>query len=623
MMSAHTTPLEMHERLHTVDNPFYGERDYSFSFEFYATEPIWQTHAVDYVSSDLAKPNIWMGESREDHYVTRSESEVWDERVFAERECKSFTLFCREGQLHLVLTVWGEDADAKKLPRSRYDKRFTTIATRQVAGKGDFLRLAHEQPCVIKLETQDGLSRVKVWNTRETGQEPFILDVPDESFRDFFAGFTTFQFNAVPSGDRTGKHSLMLQRVAAWRGNTAPEGKQNFRDCLEQQKNALQHFGFRQLPLEHLTAHYPLQNDRWSLLEQPGFFALKPAGPEWRAGQGLGFNLDHNQCRIALRATAERGACASLMLDIQPGAANLARITTLAAQVDAWARSEAGFTLRNHRLKFRTILAQVQAFDASQPFSLSLHDRDATLAAIEQGQWPAGLGQFMAQLKVSRFSERSTLSQTLTQLQAALKKDQALNDQQTEELGILTLKMSAPEASMVFHLRICRSMTTDPATGTLRYEQRLVFQDSQGEEQGAFALQQSSGFLLLCLSDDRQAFELFFADSGRELATSLTASWGYSLAQVQGAVKGQVIDEVTLDLGRDGGTREGSRIALRHLSCWNRALWKREGLIGAEEKPDPDYNVKTLAHLHFSGLFGALLDAYLQSRSVALETAPA
>ncbi len=37
MMSAHTTPLEMHERLHTVDNPFYGERDYSFSFEFYAT----------------------------------------------------------------------------------------------------------------------------------------------------------------------------------------------------------------------------------------------------------------------------------------------------------------------------------------------------------------------------------------------------------------------------------------------------------------------------------------------------------------------------------------------------------------------------------------------------------
>ncbi|WP_218168367.1 hypothetical protein, partial [Pantoea sp. B9002] len=98
-----------------------------------------------------------------------------DERVFSYRLGRSFTLVCLNDQLYLMLRVWEENQEGEVLSASRRNRSAVKVATRMVSGKAEALMLSHEDPCVIKLETRNGLSTVKVWNTRKTGEAPYTL----------------------------------------------------------------------------------------------------------------------------------------------------------------------------------------------------------------------------------------------------------------------------------------------------------------------------------------------------------------------------------------------------------------------------------------------------------------
>ncbi|MEF9672299.1 hypothetical protein QNM99_07810 [Pseudomonas sp. PCH446] len=608
-MSAQIKPLEMNEDRYKVACPFYGEKDYTFSFEFTSVNAVWQEQDVDSASL-VAKPNIWMGEERQDHYSDGQREGAADERVFAYREGRGFTLVCLNDQLYLMLRIWEEDEQGNVSLASRRAKSAVKVATRTVSGKAEPLMFSHAQPCIVKLETQDGVSTVKVWNTQKAGEAPFILDGFGESFKDFFSGFTEFQFNTIPSSVKNGRHSLKLERVAAWRGNTQPEGKRNFRDFLDEKKQVLKGFGYRQLPLERLSAYYPFERNRWDALGHGLFHAVNNADFEIAVTQGLYFDAFKNKCSLTLRPSVGQGASVSLVLNVLLKESHLYKITTVRAQIEAWARSEPVLLRRQQWLSFYKIVKDIEAFDPVRPFVLSSDYKDGTLAdIISASTLSHRLPHFMKQLAVSNFEVESRIKDTIRRLQLKLNEDKKRLYERRDTIGMLRLKTSTSTSAVVFMVQVLRRMNVDAAGAELSYEEKVVFKDAQGHDQGGTDLKDFPGFLLLSLSDDRTVFNLFFARAESDLSGALVAALSYTVTQVadQAAV---YLDEVILELGLGAFAMEGPMIAVKSLGLWNTALWQREGLVTGGDKPDRDYNVKTLVHLGFSGSLNPLIAQY-------------
>ncbi|MGY2227553.1 hypothetical protein ACW9IK_33090 [Pseudomonas gingeri] len=615
-MSAQAKLLEMNEHRYKVACPFYGEKDYAFTFEFTAVNAVWQAHDADSASL-VAKPNIWMGEEREDHYTVAQRPEAADERVFAYRLGRSFTLVCLNEQLYLMLRTWEEDREGKVLAASRRNKSAVKVATRMVSGKTEPLMFAHGDPCVIKLETRDGLSTVKVWNTGKAGEAPYILGDFGEAFRDFFAGFSEFQFNTIPLAIKNGRHSLRLERVAAWVGNARPEGEANLRDYLEEKKSLLKGFGYRQLPLEQLIAHYPLQKNRWGTLDNKLFHSVENANFSIEAARGLCFDAFRNSCSVSLTPAADRGVSSGFMLDVRLKEPRSLEIQTVVSLIDRWNKAQSVFSRRKHGLDFKKIVEDVERFDPAEPFVAGAHYNDRTLAQFIGTSTLAGsLPNFIGQLGVSDFSVEAQLKATMRQLQLKLNEDKQTLYTRRTDIGALTCKTAAPESSTRFSLQILRQMKAGPANGELAYEEKMVFSDPQGNERGSVDLEGFPCFLLLCLSDDRKAFNLFVARADSDLSGGLEAALTYAISPAGDQAASQedpAIAEVVLTLGLGTGVGNGPMLAIRDLSLWSSALWQREGLLTAGEKIDRDYNVKTLAHLGFSGSLGSLIEQYEKS----------
>ncbi|WP_248796031.1 hypothetical protein [Pseudomonas sp. MWU13-2105] len=611
-MSAQIKPLEMNEDRYKVVSPFYGEKDYAFSFEFASVNAVWQGRAVDSASL-VAKPNIWMGEERQDHYSDGQREGAADERVFAYREGRGFTLVCLNDQLYLMLRIWEEDEHGNVSLASRRAKSALKVATRTVSGKTEPLMFSHADPCIVKLETQGGVSTVKVWNTQKAGEAPFILGDFGEDFKSFFSAFTEFQFNTIPLAVKNGRHSLKLERVAAWRGNAQPEGKGNFRDFLDEKKQLLKGFGYRQLPLQRLSAYYPFEKNRWDVLDNGLFHTVDTADFEITATQGLCFDAFKNKCSLTLRPSVGQGASASLILNVLLDESRLFNITTVSAQIDVWGKSEPVLSRRKHWLNFKRFLEDIETFDPAKPFVLSPSYKDGSLAEIiKAGVLTHRLPNFMKQLGVSNFEVESQIKDTIRRLQLKLNEDKKLLYERRDTIGMLRFKASTSKSAVVFRVQVLRRMNADAAGAELSYEEKVVFQDTQGHDQGATDLKHFPGFLLLSLSDDRKAFNVFFARSGSDLSGPLVATLTYTAPQAADQAPGY-LDEVILELGVGAFGMEGPMITVKNLGLWNTALWQRGGLVTGGDKLDQDYNVKTLAHLGFSGSLNPLIVQYKKS----------
>lgn len=608
-MSAQIKPLEMNEDRYRVACPFYGEKDYTFSFEFASVNAVWQEHDVDSASL-VAKPNIWMGEERQDHYSDGQRDGAAIERVFAYREGRGFTLVCLNDQLYLMLRIWEEDQHGKVSLASRRAKSAVKVATRTASGKSEPLIFSHADPCIVKLETKDGVSTVKVWNTRKTAEAPFILDDFGEDFKGFFSGFTEFQFNTIPLAVKNGRHSLQLERVTAWRGNPQPEGERNFRDFLGEKKQVLKGFGYRQLPLERLSAYYPFEKNRWDALYNGLFHTLDTADVDMTATQGLCFDAFKNTCSLTLRPSVGQGASASLILNVLLKESRLFNITTVAAQIDAWGKSEPVLSRRKQWLNFKHLLKDIETFDPAKAFVLSSYYKDGTLAdIIKTGVLTHRLPHFMKQLALSNFEVESQIKDTIGRLRLKLNEDKKVLYEHRDTIGRLRFKTSTSKRAVIFMVQVSRRMNLDAAGDELSYEEKVVFKDAQGHDQGATDLKDFPGFLLLSLSDDRKMFNVFFARSGSDLSGPLVATLTYTVPQVADQVPAY-LDEVILELGVGALAMEGPMIAVKSLGLWNAALWQREGLVTGADKLDQDYNVRTLAHLSFSGLLNPLIAQY-------------
>ncbi|NWD08174.1 hypothetical protein [Pseudomonas gingeri] len=618
-MSAQAKLFEMNEDRHKVACPFYGEKDYAFTFEFTAVNAVWQAHDADSASL-VAKPNIWMGEDKEDHHVLEQRQDAADERVFSYRLGRSFTLVCLNDQLYLMLRVWEENQEGEVLSASRRNRSAVKVATRMVSGKAEALLLSHEDPCVIKLETRNGLSTVKVWNTRKTGEAPYTLGDFGDAFRDFFSGFSEFQFNTIPVDIKNGRHSLRLKRAAAWVGNPLPEGEENFRDYLEEKARQLKCFGYRQLPLEQLSAYYPLQKNRWETLGSDPLCSVENAHFTIESTQGLCFDALRNKCSLSLTPSAGHGASGSFMLNLLLKDAGVSEVQTMTSLIDAWNKSEAVFSRRKHGLDFKRIVEEVERFDPAEPFVPGAHYKDRALVdTIRTSTLANRFAHFVGQLEVSDFVVEGQLKATMSQLQLKLNEDKKTLYTRRADIGVLTCRTSAPASSTVFAIQILRRMQVDSANGELSYEEQMVFTDGQGNDHGAIGLNGFPCFLLLSLSDDRKAFNLFVARADSDLSTALDASLTHAVSHATGQAesqKNQTIDEVILTLGVGSGGDEGPMISLKDLSLWSGALWQREGLLTAGNKIDKDYNAKTLAHLSFSGSLETLVAQYKRSLKV-------
>jgi len=614
-MSAQVKLFEMNEDRYKVACPFYGEKDYVFTFKFAAVNAVWQTHDADSASL-VAKPNIWMGEEKEDHYVAEQRPGAVDERVFSYRLGRSFTLVCLNDQLYLMLRVWEENKEGKVSSASRRNESTIRVATREVLGKTEPLMFSHQDPCVIKLETKDGLSTVKVWNTQKTGEAPYILSGFGDGFRDFFSGFSEFQFNTIPVAIKNGRHSLRLERVAAWVGNIQPEGKENFRDYLEEKKQVLKCFGYRQLPLERLSAYYPFQKNRWAVLNNDLFYSVENAHFAIETTQGLCFDAFKNKVSVSLTPSAGQGVSSSFMLNVSLKESRLFEVQTVGSLIDRWSLSEPVFSRRQYGLNFKKIVQGVERFDPAGSFVPAAHYKDRTLVdVIKTGALASRLPLFIEQLRVSNFEVAGQLKATMSQLQLKLNEDKKTLYTRRADIGVLTCKTSAPESRIVFTVQVLRRMKVDSASGELSHEAKVVFNDNQGNDRGAIDLKDFPCFLLLSLSDDRKAFNLFTARADSDFSSALDASLTYAIDQAE-PQGNQTIDEVilTLGLGKDSGN--GPMISIKDLGLWNTALWQREGLLTAGDKVDKDYNVKTLAHLSFSGLLNPLVEQYKKSLKV-------
>ncbi|NWC11473.1 hypothetical protein HX776_22035 [Pseudomonas agarici] len=615
-MSVQAKLLEMNESRYKVACPFYGEKDYTFTFEFAAVNAVWQVHDADSASL-VAKPNIWMGEEKEDHYTVEQRQGATGERVFAYRLGRSFTLVCLNDQLYLMLRIWEENKEGEVSSASRRNKSAVKVATRMVSGKTEPLIFSHQDPCVIKLETQAGLSTIKVWNTKKTGEAPYILGDFGDAFKDFFSGFGEFQFNTIPLDIKNAQHSLRMERVAAWVGNTRPESEGNFRDYLEERKALLKCFGYRQLPLERLSAHYPLLKNRWGTLDNSLFYSVESADFSIGADRGLCFDAFRNKCSISLTPSADRGVSSAFMLDVRLKDPRSVEIQTVASLINTWSQSETVFSRRKYGFDLKKIVEDVERFDPAEPFVAGAHYKDPNLAVvIKSSTLASSLANFIGQLSASDFALKGQLKDTMNQLQFKLNEDKKILYTRRTDIGVLTCKTSAPESSTVFSVQILRQMRSGSADGDPSYEEKMVFNDHQGHERGAIDLKGFPCFLLLCLSDDRKAFNLFAARTDSDLCTGLEASLTYAMSPSTDQAtsrKDQTIDEVILTLGRGTGAGNGPMISIKDLSLWRSALWRREGLLTAGERIDRDYNVKTLAHLSFSGSLGSLIEQYEKS----------
>ncbi len=618
-MSAPAKLLEMNENRYKVGCPFYGEKDYAFTFEFTAVNAVWQVHDADSASL-VAKPNIWMGEEKEDHYTVEQRQGAADERVFAYRLGRSFTLVCLNDQLYLMLRVWEEDKEGKVSAASRHNKSALKTAARMVSGKTEPLMLSSQNPCVIKLETKDGLSTVKVWNTKKAGEVPYTLGDFGDTFRYFFSGFSEFQFNTIPVAIKTGRHSLRLERMAAWVGNSQPEGGENFRDYLEEKKQQLKCFGYRQLPLEHLSAHYSLRKNRWGVFGNDLFYSLENAHFTVESTQGLCFDAFRNRCSISLTPSAGQGASSSFILNVLLKETRLFEIQTVAALIDAWNKSEPVFSKRKHGLDFKRIVEGVERFDPSEPFVLGAHYKDRALVeTIKASTLADRLPHFVGQLDASDFAVEGQLKASMSQLQLKLNEDKKALYTRRADIGVLTCKTSTPANSTVFGIQILRQMKVDSANGELVYEEKMLFNDAQGNDHGALDLKGFPYFLLLSLNDDRKAFNLFAARADSDLCAALEASLSYAFSHTSEQTEpqqNQMIDEVILTLGLGNESGDGPMISIKDLSLWARALWQRDGLLTAGDQIDKDYNVKTLAHLSFAGSLNPLVEQYKKSLKV-------
>ena len=608
-MSALIKPLEMNEDRYKVACPFYGEKNYTFTFEFARVNAVWQEHDVD-AASLVAKPNIWMGEEKQGYYSDGQGQGAAGERVFAYREGRGFTLVCLNDQLYLMLRIWEEDEHGKVSLASRWAKSVVKVATRTVSGKAEPLVFSHAAPCIVKLETKAGVSTVKVWNTQQVGETPFILDDFGEEFKDFFSGFTEFQFNTIPQAVKNGRHSLTLERVATWRGNPQPEGKRNFKDFLGEKKQVLKCFGYRQLPLERLSAYYPFEKNRWAALDNALFYAVVNTDFEITATQGLCFDAFRNKCSLTLRPSVGQGASASLILNVLLKASRLFKITTVSAQLDARIKSEPVLSQRKHWLNFKRILKDIEAFDPTQPFVLSSDYKDGTLAGvIKTGALTHTLPQFMNQLSMSNFEVESQINDTIRRLQLKLNDDKKKLYERRETIGMLRFKTSASKNTVVFMIQIVRRMNVDAVGVELNYEEKVVFKDAQGHDLGGIDLKDFPGFLLLSVGDDRKIFNVFFACSESDLSGPLIAALTYTTPQAADQAP-VYLDEVVIELGVGAFGMDGPMIAIKSLGLWGAALWQREGLVTVDDKRDQDYNVKTLAHLSFSGSLNSLIAQY-------------
>lgn len=614
-MSAQAKRFEMNEDRYKMACPFYGEKDYVFTLKFTAVHAVWQVHDADSASL-VAKPNIWMGEEKEDHYAVEQRPGAADERVFSYRLGRSFTLVCLNDQLYLMLRVWEEDKEGKVLSASRRNKSAVKVATRVVSGKTEVLMFSHQDPCVIKLETQDGLSTVKVWNTQKVGETPYILGDFGDAFRDFFSGFSEFQFNTIPVAIKNGRHSLRLERVAAWVGHTQPEGTKHFRDYLEEKKQVLKCFGYRQLPLERLSAYYPFQKNRWGALDNNLFYSVDNAHFAIETTQGLCFDAFKNKASLSLTPSAGQGVSGSFMLNVRVTESRSFEIQTVGSLIDRWRLSEPVFSRRQYGLNFKKIVEDVERFDPDGAFVPGAHYKDQTLVdIIKTSTLASRLPLFIEQLRLSNFEVAGQLKATMSQLQVKLNEDKKTLYTRRVDIGVLTCKTSAPGNSIVFTVQILKRIKVDSASGELSHEEKMVFNDDQGNDRGAMDLKNFPCFLLLSLSDDRKAFNLFAARADRDLSTALEASLTYAIDQA-GPQKNQTIDDVTLTLGLGKESGNGPMISIKDLSLWRSALWQREGLLTVGDTADKDYNVKTLAHLSFSGLLNPLVEQYKKSLKV-------
>ncbi|NWD66189.1 hypothetical protein HX870_00965 [Pseudomonas gingeri] len=614
-MSAQVKRFEMNEERYKVACPFYGEKDYAFTFEFTAINAVWKANDADSASL-VAKPNIWMGEEREDHYVLEQRPGAADERAFSYRLGRSFTLVCLNDQLYLMLRVWEENQQGQVSAASRRSKSALKVAARMVSGKTEALMFSHEKPCVIKLETKDGLSTIKVWNTEKTGEEPYILSDFGDGFRDFFSGFSEFQFNTIPVAIKNGQHSLRLERVAAWVGNAQPEGKEIFRDYLEEKKQRLKGFAYRQLPLECLSAYYPFKKNRWGLLGNDLFYSVENAHFAIETTQGLCFDAFENKVSVSLTPSADRGACASFMLNLWVQELRSFELQTVASLIERWSLSESVFSRRQHGLRLKRIVQDVERFDPAGSFVPSADYKDQTLVdVIKTSTLASQLPLFIGQLSVSNFEVAGQLKTTMSQLQLKLNEDKKALYSHRADIGVLTCKASVPQNNVVFTVQILRRIKVDSASGELSHEAKMLLRDDQGNDRGAIELKNFPCFLLLSLSDDRRAFNLFAAGADSDLCAELEASLTYAIGQA-GPQKNQTIDEVILTLGLGKKSANGPMISIRDLSLWRSALWRREGLLTVGDKVDKDYNVKTLAHLSFSGSLQPLVEQYKKSLKV-------
>ncbi|MPQ66893.1 MULTISPECIES: hypothetical protein [unclassified Pseudomonas] len=618
-MSAQVKLLEMNEGRYKVACPFYGEKDYAFTFKFTAVHAVWQAHDADSASL-VAKPNIWMGEEKEDHYVIEQRPGAAEERVLSYRLGRSFTLVCLNDQLYLMLRVWEEDKEGKVSAASRRNKSAVKVATRMVSGKVEPLMFSHQDPCVIKLETREGLSTVKVWNTQKIGETPYILSDFGDAFNGFFSGFSEFQFNTIPVAIKNGQHSLRLERVAAWVGNAQPEGVENFRDYLEEKDQVLKCFGYRQLPLERLSAYYPFQKNRWGTLNDELFYAVENTHFDIETTQGLCFDAFKNKVSLSLTPSAGQGASGSFMLNVLLKEPRLFEITTVGSLIDTWSRKEPVFSKRQYGLNFKKIVEDVERFDPAATFVPGAHYKDRTLAEmIKIGALASRLPLFMEQLRVSNFEVTGQLKATMSQLQVKLNEDKKALYTRRADIGVLTCKTSVPQNSIVFTVQMLRRMKVDSVTGELSHEEKMVFHDDQGNDRGAIDLKDFPCFLLLSLSDDRKAFNVCAARTDSDLSRGLDASLTYAIAPAVDQTKpqdNQTIDEVMLTLGLGSTGGGGPMISIKDLSFWRSALWRREGLLTVGDKVDKDYNVKTLAHLSFSGSLNPLVEQYKKSLKV-------
>jgi len=225
----------------------------------------------------------------------------------------------------------------------------------------------------------------------------------------------------------------------------------------------------------------------------------------------------------------------------------------------------------------------------------------------------------MSQLRVSNVDLAGPLKATMGQLQLKLNEDKEALYTRRADIGVLTCKTSAPQNSIVFTVQMLRRMKVDSATGELSHEAKVVFHDVEGNDRGAIDVKDFPCFLLLSLNDDRKAFNVFTARADSDLSSALDASFTYAISPTTDQANPQdnkTIDEVSLTLGLGNTGGGGPMISIRDLSLWRSALWRREGLLTVGDKVDKDYNVKTLAHLSFSGSLNPLVEQYKKSLKI-------